>query len=434
MQFAVIAFFLFPIFYTAFAASTPVCTNGFTLINSKCLRLYTTPSSYSAAEESCRSVGATLVTIKSANDNQAITTIVGSTVSLVWMGLYCLDSDPSKCLWDDSTGSAGIYSNFASGFPLVEIGKCVYYSVQGALAGKWVSGDCDNDPRAYVCELPYTIAGEYIKFLFVKVLIDVSDNCTYNYNGFCYSVHSSAPFVQAQEICEQECGNLASINSEMENRYVSTLANPWTSSDWVYIGAMFPRSNAFAWIDGSVWSYNNIGPSISPSSGYCAVIGNSKTSNYGFWVDTGCSNAWPFVCKRPAGTQCPQNQPTVTVTPVPTNPSYCNSTLLLAPGVITSPNYPQNYDNNLFCSYQLTTLGSYKILLKFSGFITEPNHDIVKVYNGDSSDKPLLGSYSGNLGSFNVASTGNAMYVTFKSDWSNVYQGFSAKFFSYSGP
>ncbi|KAF1767212.1 hypothetical protein GCK72_007171 [Caenorhabditis remanei] len=417
MQFAVIAFFLFPIFYTAFAASTPVCTNGFTLINSKCLKLYTTPSSYSAAEESCRSVGATLVTVKNANDNQAITTIVGSTVSLVWMGLYCLDSDPSKCLWDDSTGSAGIYSNFASGFPLVDIGKCVYYSVQGALAGKWVSGDCDNDPRAYVCELPYTVA----------------DNCTYNYNGFCYSLHSSAAFVQAQETCEQECGNLVSITSEMENRYIATIENPWTNSDWVYIGAMFPRSNAFAWIDGSVWSYNNIDPSISPNSGNCAAIGNSKASSYGFWVDTFCSDAWPFICKRPAGAQCPPNQPTVTVTPVPNQPSYCNSTLLLAPGVITSPNYPQNYDNNLFCSYQLATLGSYKILLQFSGFITESSDDIVKVYDGDSSYKPLLGSYSGNLGSFNVVSTGNTVYVTFKTDGSNVFQGFSARFLVYSG-
>ncbi|KAF1767210.1 hypothetical protein GCK72_007169 [Caenorhabditis remanei] len=207
MQFAVIPFVLFYIFYTASAANTPVCTNGFTLINNKCLKLYTTPASHSAAEESCRNVGATLVTVKNENNNQAITTIVGSTASLVWMGLYCLDSDPSKCLWDDGTGSAEMYSNFAS----------------------------------------------------------------------------------------------------------------------------------------------------------------------------------------------------------------------------------ENYDNNLFCSYQLATLGSYKILLKFDEFITESNDDIVRVYDGDSSDKPLLGTYSGNLNPFGLVSTGNTMYVTFKTDESNVAQGFFTRFLVYSG-
>ncbi|EFP03387.1 hypothetical protein CRE_09482 [Caenorhabditis remanei] len=274
MQFAVIPFVLFYIFYTASAANTPVCTNGFTLINNKCLKLYTTPASHSAAEESCRNVGATLVTVKNENNNQAITTIVGSTASLVWMGLYCLDSDPSKCLWDDGTGSSGMYSNFASA---------------------------------------------------------------------------------------------------------------------------------------------------------------RNSHSIGFWVSTTSSSSWPFICKRPAGVQCPPNQPVVTVTPVPNQPSYCNSSLLLAPGVITSPNYPENYDNNLFCSYQLTTLGSYKILLKFDEFITESNDDIVRVYDGDSSDKPLLGTYSGNLNPFSLVSTGNTMYVTFKTDESNVAQGFFTRFLVYSG-
>ncbi|EFP03355.1 hypothetical protein CRE_09480 [Caenorhabditis remanei] len=86
MQFAVIPFVLFSIFHTVTAASTPVCTSGFTLINNKCLKLYTTPASHSAAEESCRSVGATLVTVKNENENQAFTSIVGSTVSFVPVG------------------------------------------------------------------------------------------------------------------------------------------------------------------------------------------------------------------------------------------------------------------------------------------------------------------------------------------------------------
>ncbi|EFP10138.1 hypothetical protein CRE_24574 [Caenorhabditis remanei] len=359
MQLAVIPFFLHSFFYTSFAASTPVCTNGFTLINNKCLKLYTTLASYSVAEESCRNVGATLMTAKNANENQAFTTIVGSTVSLVWMGLYCMDSDPSKCLWDDTTGAAGMYSNFASGFPLVDIGKCVYYSVQEALAGKWISGDCDNDPKAYVCELPYTFAGGYISFHFCEIFKEM-----FQITVLTIKTDFVIPFI-----------------ARGLHLYVATIATRGTSSDWVYIGAMYPSSNAFAWIDGSVWSYNNIDPFHTPRSGYSATIGNSKRSNNGFWTSVPFNWAHSFICKRPAETQCPPNQPTVTITSVPNQPSYCNSSLILAPGVITSPNYPQNYDINLFCSYQLATLGSYKILLQFTGFITESNDDIVNVYD-----------------------------------------------------
>ena len=48
-------------------------------------------------------------------DNHAVSTIAGTSVALLWMGLYCFGSDPSKCLWDDSTGSADMYNSFAAG-------------------------------------------------------------------------------------------------------------------------------------------------------------------------------------------------------------------------------------------------------------------------------------------------------------------------------
>ncbi|EFP03418.1 hypothetical protein CRE_09484 [Caenorhabditis remanei] len=423
MKLGVFLFFLFSIFYTSFAASTLVCTNGFTLINSKCLKFFPHPGSYATAEASCRSVGATLATVKNANENQAIATFVDRRVDAVWIGLFCFENDLSKCLWDDGTGSAGIYSNFASGFPRVEVGKCVYYSGRGVLMGQWISGDClglQKDTQSHVCELPPTM----------------KDDCDYNYNGFCYSLHSPASFVDAQETCEKECGNLVSITSEMENRYVSIIASNGTSSDRAYIGAMWPSPNFLSWIDGSVWSYNKVVPSISRGSANCMVLSTSTSTAdpFGFWTNTNCNSVWPFICKRPAGTQCPQNPPVVTVTPVPPTQSFCNAGLLQAPGVFTSPNYPHNYDNNQLSTYQLATLGSYKILLKFTEFITEPMYDIVEVYDGDSPNKPLLGSYSGNLGSFTVNSTGNMLYVRFLSDLGTNFQGFSATFLSYSGP
>ncbi|UMM20285.1 hypothetical protein L5515_015607 [Caenorhabditis briggsae] len=412
------------IFFSAFlvswiAASTPTCTNGFTLVNNKCLKLFTNVSTYRAAEKSCMDYGATLVTAKNSIDNRAITTFVGSAASLIWIGLYCLDSSPSRCLWDDSTGAADTYNSFSSGFPLVDIGKCVYYSTQGALAGKWLSGDCDKEPRAYVCELPSTHA----------------DDCPYNYNGYCYTFsQSSSAFAGAQTQCELNCGNLASITSANENRYITTVSRRLGRGS-VLIGGMWPSTNVFSWVDGSVWSYNNIDPFTNHTDN-CMVMSNAVTGtpSAGSWTSVSCSSAFSYLCKRPAGLKCTNpTYPSVTVTPVPSNPSNCNSSLLLAPGIITSPNYPYYYDNNVRCSYYLATLGSYNILLKFTNFWTEQTFDWVAVNDGDTTANTLLGNYSGTLAPFNVVSTGNTATVTFSTDRSNVYPGFSARFTPFAG-
>uniref|UniRef100_A0A1I7U563 C-type LECtin n=2 Tax=Caenorhabditis tropicalis TaxID=1561998 RepID=A0A1I7U563_9PELO len=360
-------------------SSTPICRYGFTLINNKCLMLSISKLSHSAAEATCAGLGATLVTVKNSDDNRAISTIAAS-VPLVWIGLYCFDSDPSKCLWDDSTGSAESYNSFSTGFPLTEVGKCVYYSTQGALAGKWLSGDCVTDTRAFVCELPYTYA----------------DDCFFNYNGFCFSFHSTpATFPDAQFICEQECGNLASISSANENRYLSI----------------------------------NLDPSFTHNYN-CMTKSNVQrdTDVSGFWFGVSCTTPYSFICKRPAGVKCNGSVPPVTVTPVLSNPSNCNSSLLFAPGVITTPNYPKNYDNNVLCTYNLATLGSNKIRLRFTHFNTEECCDTMSVYDGDSISSPRMGYYGGSLSPFSLVSTGNTMTLRFQSNQNIVASGIRATF------
>ncbi|CAL2034444.1 unnamed protein product [Caenorhabditis brenneri] len=396
------------------SASTPLCTNGFTLISNKCLKLFPSAVTHKVAERSCMDLGATLVTVKNANDNHAITAIAASS-SLVWMGLFCLDNDPSRCLWDDATGSAEMYSTFASGFPHIDVGKCVYYSVKGALAGQWLSGDCEKDTKAYICELPVTVA----------------DNCPNNYNGHCYTFHSPSSFVQAQTTCEKECGNLASINSANENRYINTLSNRQASGN-LYIGATWPTKDVFNWIDGSLWTYNNIDLSYSHGATCVAMINGANIGSSGMWFSIDCNMQYSSVCKRPAGIKCNGAAPAVTVTPVPKNPSYCNSGVQLTPGVVTSPDYPYQYDNNQNCVYQLATLGSYNVLLRFSDFGTESKKDIVTVYDGDSVNSPVIGTYSGELNAFSLVSTGNTMTLSFKSDAKTGGRGFSARFTSYA--
>ncbi|EGT49754.1 hypothetical protein CAEBREN_23248 [Caenorhabditis brenneri] len=365
-----------------FTSNTPVCTDEFRLVSGKCLRLFTSEVIHSVAERTCMNYGATLVTIKNAVDNRGIQTVAKNFNNTVWMGLYCFGDDVTKCLWDDASGDSSLYSSFMAGNPQVQTGKCVYYSNvnESSTLGKWYSSDCENTARPFICELPSTY----------------EDDCGNNYNGFCYTHNPAATFTVAQATCEASCGNLVSIHSANENRYLNSLFLQ-SGSGIFYIGAIRTSRNSYSWFDGSLWSYNN----------------------------------FDVTALRPAGVQCPANPPPVIVTPVPSNPSYCNSALLMAPGTITSPNFLNNYDNYLNCTYQLATLGSYNILLKFTSFYTEGCCDIVRVYDDDNVNSPLLGTYSGSLGSFSVVSTGNSMLITFKTDGSITFYGFSASFSSY---
>lgn len=334
------------------ASLPPICVDGYTLVNGKCLRLFHEETYHTRAEQTCRIFEGTLFDVKNAIDNRAIASFIGSQVETVWMGLFCFNNN--LCLWDDNSGSTAAYDNFSPGNPKVTTGSCVYFETS---SGRWLSAPC-TEPRSYVCETPSTH----------------EDPCYYNYNNYCYTFsHNQSSFTTAQAICEEECGNLVSIHSANENRYLMNIASH-RASDNVLIGGMWPMDHMNTWVDGTMWDYSNIDSVYNPKN-RCIAMANNGTSEYnlGQWFGVDCEGLSSFFCKRPAGVPCSTDQPKVTVTPVPSNESFCNSTVLMTPGIITSPNYPQNYDNNVYCSYKLSTLGSYNILLEFTSFSTEEN-------------------------------------------------------------
>ncbi|CAB54395.2 C-type LECtin [Caenorhabditis elegans] len=405
---------IFLILLFSHAQLSPVCSNGYTLVNNnKCLRLFKTPETHKTAELTClKNGGATLANIKSSIDNRAITIFVGGASNSIWIGLFCTKSSAKECFWDDDSGSADQFQNFKSGFPLVEKGRCVYSSQVAFDRGQWSSGDCEKESRAFVCELPVTN----------------EDQCQKNYNGYCYFDFAPLPFVSAQKICKENCGIIASILSPMENRYIN--ANFYTYSA-LLIGATWSYNSSYTWFDGSSWSYHNI-DHTARRGGVCLAMstGTGSMVPTGSWYPVDCKASNSFLCKRPAGTSCPWVEPETPPTPV--IPSMCNSSMIMAPGTISSPAYPGYYDNNMYCSYLLSTTGAYNILLKFTDFSTNLNLDYVTVYDGETTSSPMLGSFSGfNETPINLVSTGNTMLVTFRSgnsEDSNIRYGFSATF------
>lgn len=226
--------------------------------------------------------------------------------------------------------------------------------------------------------------------------------------------------LKAQESCQKEGGNLVSIHSENENRYINTIA---PVVDY-FIGATWNFYNILKWIDGTDMQYTNIDLLNSNRVDYCTAMATKSGGAHstGSWYSADCSITKQYICKRRAGVQC--SMTSTTAIPFPEIPSNCNVGIQMAPGVINS----RNLSGSVNCTYQLATLGPYKIALKFTFFDT--GNDYVTIYDGPSTESPILGRYSGNMYEFTRTSSGSTMVVTFKSDGFGNQSGFNAGFSS----
>ena len=104
-------------------------------------------------------------------------------------------------------------------------------------------------------------------------------------------------------------------------------------------------------------------------------------------------------------------------------PYFCSSpdTLRSLNGTIDDGSGPtENYLENTSCSWLITPQTiedsvSY-IVLTFNRLDTESGQDIITIYDGNSSDDPLLGQFSGNTIPAPINSSGNEVLITFQSN------------------
>ncbi|XP_077978772.1 trypsin II-P29-like [Glandiceps talaboti] len=110
-------------------------------------------------------------------------------------------------------------------------------------------------------------------------------------------------------------------------------------------------------------------------------------------------------------------------------------------GSFTSMNYDGTtpYDQNAFCHWNIDIPGTDKVIeLSFDAFDVEGifncAFDAVEVYDGADSASPRLAILCGHNLPNPVFSTGPSMYVTFTTDISVQWTGFSAKYISRDDP
>ncbi|KAH0631151.1 hypothetical protein JD844_005313 [Phrynosoma platyrhinos] len=114
--------------------------------------------------------------------------------------------------------------------------------------------------------------------------------------------------------------------------------------------------------------------------------------------------------------------------PLPRCVAECGSSVTGTQGVLLSPNYPLNYNNNHECIYSIQTQPGKGIQLKARAFDLEAG-DVLKIYDGNNNSARLLGSFSQRemLG-LSVNSTSSTMWLEFITDGNNTSQGFELQF------
>ncbi|XP_077864846.1 cubilin-like [Saccoglossus kowalevskii] len=126
----------------------------------------------------------------------------------------------------------------------------------------------------------------------------------------------------------------------------------------------------------------------------------------------------------------PEPKPLPTEEPLPAAECGYNVTIEANEYVnITSPNYPEEYDNDMDCVWYLNTESGYRINVTFIFFDTEYCHDWFEVGNGPNhrdlttSIQRVSGDYSSNPPDA-VSSSSDRVWITFTSDYSITRQGF----------
>ena len=92
---------------------------------------------------------------------------------------------------------------------------------------------------------------------------------------------------------------------------------------------------------------------------------------------------------------------------------------------VLSPNYPQEYGNDIDCRWLISSPGKKNLTLKFWDFETDYYNDDLNVFDGTNIHGNLLNTYSRDDSSPSpIVSSGSNMYLRFTSDSTYTSRGF----------
>uniref|UniRef100_A0A2C9MA52 Cubilin n=1 Tax=Biomphalaria glabrata TaxID=6526 RepID=A0A2C9MA52_BIOGL len=110
----------------------------------------------------------------------------------------------------------------------------------------------------------------------------------------------------------------------------------------------------------------------------------------------------------------------------------CNTTINATSGYIVSPGYPNFYPTNVICYWIINSASGGQVTFSITDINIELTpgctDDYLRVLDGNTSDSRSIGQYCGDSPLLDLRSSGQWLYVQFKSDGSINGGGFKAQF------
>ncbi|KAI9562416.1 hypothetical protein GHT06_013386 [Daphnia sinensis] len=136
----------------------------------------------------------------------------------------------------------------------------------------------------------------------------------------------------------------------------------------------------------------------------------------------------PIICGSATETVYPTTYPWYGTSESQSEFSNCGGLISGYSGIISSPNYPNEYGNSLDCRYLVQVPCGYRVRLYFNSFNTESGYDFVNVHDGSSTSDYLLLRASGTTRPSTVYSSSNEILLRFTTDSSGTRSGWQATF------
>ncbi|XP_071057498.1 uncharacterized protein [Onthophagus taurus] len=265
------------------------------------------------------------------------------------------------------------------------------------------------------------------------------------FNNSCY-LFVSYPAVTwntALQICHGIKAQLSSILTSEEEDFVTTnirKTSEYRTTAGYWLGAQLDNAGKFSWIDGNELGFtkwltereddeeNDINRSLMEPLCLATQWTPSRESTIpsGFyWKSLKCSSIGGYVCKRPRENIDPKL-------------NY-NRTVNGTEGELTTPNYPNNYYDNLDFSVRIRGPERTRIVLHFERIDLEPQleclYDFVQVRsrpnkNHARDDVKFCGRYDTDMTRYDFVSQGNEAELIFHSDYSITAGGFYLRWYA----
>ncbi|XP_075068019.1 macrophage mannose receptor 1 [Mixophyes fleayi] len=245
----------------------------------------------------CRAIGGDLLSISSKEEEQAVWSMLiqaGIYRHVFWVGL--VNSDPDEGFsWSDS--SPLVYENWAYGEPNNYQGLELCGEVNTDHRLSWNDRSCEV-PSDWICELR---KGATLKAEPTKPPIPeydhTSDGWVIRDDTQYYVSKDLLSMDKAREFCKKNFGDLTSITSESERKFLWRYVLKNRKGDAFFIGLQLAVDKEFKWMDNSLMDFvawASYEPNFANNDENCVVM----YRDLGYWNDINCGHPYAFICER----------------------------------------------------------------------------------------------------------------------------------------